>query len=327
MKIPKRLILAILIFLLSIIFTACTQGLSESIIYVPASGQREETALLQEEQSEETTASFEEQKEEAGLPPEQSVYKPRRTDWMARQVTSFAAGAYSSFAVQTDGSLWGWGIFGDIGFGAFNLVLPPLQPRLTPVKLLENAAAVAAGGWMSDGHVLALKDDGSLWGLGLNSDGRLGDGTTTDRHTPVKIMDNVLAVSAGIAHTMAITSDNVLWGWGHNGSGRIGYAATAHELNPIHNGPIRIMDEVASVSAGLDHTLIIKTDGTLWAFGNNAWGKLGGGPVQMPHNRTFDHTHVPNPNPIKIMDNVKVISAGDGYSMAVTADGVLWACA
>jgi len=329
----KLLSAAILLTLLVVAFAACTRGVNEPI---PIEGQM--------------------------------ITLPRQIDWTPRVATTIAAGALSSFVIQTDGSLWGWGIFGEVVFGKDENIQPPNQPHRIPVKLMEGVEAVSAGGWTSDGsHVMVLQSNGSLWGLGKNSHGQLGDGTTndrnefvkimddvialstggfhtmairtdgslwawggnwsgqlgdgatTDRHTPVRIMDNVLAVAGGITHTMAITADNVLWGWGSNGSGRLGYDATANEHNPIHPNPLRIMDAVAAVSAGLDHTMAIKTDGSLWVWGNNSRGRLGGGPIDATL------TLRPGASPIRIMDNVKVIAAGDMYSMAITADGVLWA--
>ena len=61
-----------------------------------------------------------------------------------------------------------------------------------------------------------IRDDGSLWAFGDNKNGRLGDGSTTFRGTPVKIMDNVVQVSAGLYHTLALCGDGSLWGWGDN---------------------------------------------------------------------------------------------------------------
>ena len=283
-----------------------------------------------------------------------------------------AAGQYSSFAIQQpSGSLWGWGLFGEMEWG--ENIPSPAPTSVTPKKIMDDVGWVSAGGWLGldspvlaiksdmslwafgnnthgqfgDGttisrdepirvmdniahvsvgafHTMAIKTDGSLWTWGGNWQGQLGDGTTDDRHVPVKIMDNVIAISAGAGHSMAVTSDLVLWGWGHNGTGRIGYAPTADELNPIHPSPIKIMDDVINVSAGFDHTLVIKNDSSLWAFGNNAMGRLGVGPPIIPSETPWNGTASPSPNPIKILDGVVAIAAGNCDSLAITSDGNLW---
>ena len=279
-----------------------------------------------------------------------------------------AAGQFGSFTVLPDGSLWGWGLWGDIEW--YDGMETP-TPNITPQKIMDDVKYVAAAGWsdstamilkvdgslwalgsnpcgqFGDGsttsrdnpvkvmddiidvsvggfHTMVIKADGSLWTFGGNWHGQLGDSTTIDRYTPVKIMDDVIAVSAGSSHSMAITSDGVLWGWGHNGTGRLGYEPTANELNPIHPSPIKILDNVAQVSAGHDHTLAIKTNNTLWAWGNNFWGSLGVGPPVIPPENPFHLTPSPSPIPMQVLFDVAAISAGNRYSMAITSDGVLW---
>ena len=208
--------------------------------------------------------------------------------------------------IQADGGLWALGNNTD---GQLRDGTTICQNNF--IRILDDVVFVSVGSF----HTMAIRADGSLWAWGGNWNGQLGDGTTIDRNAPVKIMDDVIAVSAGSSHTMAITSDRVLWGWGHNGSGRLGYEGTAHELNPAHPKPIRIMEDVVTVSAGFNHTMAIKTDGSLWAWGFNNSGQLGNGTTT----REFTPT-----SPIRIMEDVVAVSAGDGYTMAITVDGVLW---
>ena len=203
-----------------------------------------------------------------------------------------SAGSSSSFAIQSDGSLWAWGNnhMGRLGDGtAIN--------QYTPIKVMNDVVSVSMGG-----HTMAIKSDGSLWGWGGNSNGQIGDGTTVSQQTPVRIMDDVVAVSAGFGMTMAIRSDSSLWAWG-----RIGL-----ENNFSSSEPIRIMDEVIAVSTSY-HTLVIKPDSSLWAWGGNSFGQLG------------DGTTIFRDTPVKIMDDVIAVSAGDIHSKAIRADGSLWA--
>ena len=157
-------------------------------------------------------------------------------------------------------------------------------------------------------HTIATKSDNSLWAWGKNSDGQLGDGTTTNKTTPVKIMDNVVSTSAGGRHSLTIKNDGSLWAWGYNSDGQLGDGTTTNKTTPI-----KIMDGVVSTSAGVLHSLAIKNDGSLWAWGYNSDGQLGDGTTT---NKT---------TPVKIMDNVVSTSAGLYHSLAIKNDGSLWA--
>jgi alpha-tubulin suppressor-like RCC1 family protein len=162
------------------------------------------------------------------------------------------------------------------------------------------------------GHSMVVKTGGNLWAWGYNKDGQLGDGTTIDRHIPVKIMDSVVSVSAGGNHTIAIKTDDSLWAWGYNYFGQLGDGTTS-SLFAARPTPVKIMDLVVSVSAGGYHTMAIKADGSLWAWGRNKYGQLGDGTIN-------NHS-----TPIKIMDLVASVSAGEGHTMAIKTDGSLWA--
>jgi len=161
-----------------------------------------------------------------------------------------------------------------------------------------------------DRYTTMIKTDGTLWACGSNSVDQLGDGTRTDRYTPVKIMDSVASVSAGVNHTMAIKTDGSLWAWGWNYYGQFGDGTTTTISRAI---PVKIMDSVAFVSAGSRHTMAIKTDGSLWAWGNNDRGQLGDGTI------TDRYT------PVKIMDSIASVSAGVDHTVAIKTDSSLWA--
>jgi len=132
--------------------------------------------------------------------------------------------------------------------------------------------------------------------------------------------DSSAAVSAGEDHTMIIKSDGSLWTCGNNMYGQIGdgtvtkYENYQRSEDNTRYAPVKIMDGVASVSAGWTHSMAVKTDGSLWAWGGrNVFGKLG------------DGTKIDRYSPVKIMDSVASVSAGESHTMAVKTDGSLWA--
>ncbi len=141
-------------------------------------------------------------------------------------------------------------------------------------------------------HAVVVKDDGSLWIWGSNGDGMLGDGTTIDRRTPVKIMENVVSVSAEQWNTAAIKTDGSLWVWGGN------------TIYP--DTPTKVMDDVADVSINHSRTVAIKTDGSLWAWDNDSVVSV----------NTY--------KPVKVMDGVKAASKGGNHTVAIKEDGGLW---
>jgi len=163
---------------------------------------------------------------------------------------------------------------------------------------------LAAGGYNS----LAIKPDGSLWAWGDNRYGALGDGTTTDRHTPIQVLTGVAAVAAGGIYTLAIKSDGSLWAWGNNNDGQLGDGTTTWRSTPV-----QVLTGVAAVSANGGHSLALKPDGSLWAWGYNGFGELG------------DGTTTNRQTPFQVLAGVAAMSAGQAHSLALKTDGSLWA--
>jgi hypothetical protein len=83
-----------------------------------------------------------------------------------------------------------------------------------------------------------LQSDGSVWAWGANEDGQLGDGTTTDRMTPVRVakLDRIVAIAAGTYHNLALRTDGTLWSWGDNDAGQLGDGSTRTQHRPVRVG-------------------------------------------------------------------------------------------
>jgi alpha-tubulin suppressor-like RCC1 family protein len=171
-------------------------------------------------------------------------------------------------------------------------------------KFYAVVTSVSAG----DSHGMILKSDGTLWATGSNFYGELGDGTTTNRLSPIQIMNAVSAVSAGNGYTMILKNDSTLWAMGYNVFGQLGDGTTTNRLTPV-----LIMTGVKTVSAGDTHTMIVKNDGTLWGTGTNGSGQLG------------DGTTTDKSSPVQVLNGVSAVDAGGSHTMILKTDGTLWA--
>ena len=134
----------------------------------------------------------------------------------------------------------------------------------------QTVTKVAAGGY----HSLFLKSDGSLWTMGDNDDGELGDGTYNQANLPEQIVaSNITAIAAGVFHSLFLKSDGSLWVMGNNGYGQLGDGT----YNTTNLPEQIVASNVTAIAAGRYHSLFLKSDGSLWAMGYNASGQLGDG--------------------------------------------------
>jgi alpha-tubulin suppressor-like RCC1 family protein len=233
----------------------------------------------------------------------------------AAPVIAVAAGDFHSLYVTADGKLWAMGdnFYGKLGDGT-------TTDRLTPVQVTAHGVApviaVTAGKW----HSLYVTNDGKLWAMGNNSAGQLGDGSTTDRLTPVQVTAHgaapVIAVAASEYHSLYATGNGKLWAMGANFRGQLGDGSTTDRHTPVQvtaHGAARVI----AVAAGNWHSLYVTADGKLWAMGRNDHGQLSDG--------TTTDRHMPVPVTAHGAARVIAVAAGGLHSLHVTADGKLWA--
>lgn len=188
------------------------------------------------------------------------------------------------------------------GWSATDLPVP------APLQINTMVTAIDANGVPSGRrNSLAVMEDGSLWSLsGWGGWRRFDESEREPSRGHAKIMEDVIAVSAGYRYTMAITSDNVLWGWGNNWRGKLGDGTTEER-----HSPVKIMEDVIAVSAGDGRTVAITADNVLWGWGSSI--------VTLEDGTIADsHRHV------RLMDDVTAVSVGGNRIMAITSDGTLW---
>ena len=135
----------------------------------------------------------------------------------------------------------------------------------------QPVTRIAAG----ENHSLFLKSDGSLWAMGNNSLGELGDGTfNSNTNRPEQIVaSNVTAIAAGGGHSLLLKSDGSLWATGDNAFGQLGDVGIEMSTNPVQI----VASGITTIAAGFFHSLLLKGDGSLWAMGDNGSGQLGDG--------------------------------------------------
>jgi alpha-tubulin suppressor-like RCC1 family protein len=181
----------------------------------------------------------------------------------------------------------GGGSSGQLGDASFTFSTNvPVEIYFYGARASKTIVAVSAG--LS--YTLALCTDGTILSWGSNSNGQLGDSTTSNRSGPVLVNTTngvsalygkkAVAISAGFYHSMALCSDGTVVSWGYNSKGQLGTNSTTQSLVPVAvsttSGTSALYGKtVASISAGNFHSLAMCTDGTLVAWGSNTSGQLG----------------------------------------------------
>ena len=268
-------------------------------------------------------------------------------DW--KQITT---GTVVNLAIKQNGTLWAWGYndAGEFGNGTFENSAIPVQIGTENDWKEVYANGTQTGGIKNDGrlwiwgygtsypdynmptlindnigwkhvrlgtqHSLAIKTDNTLWTWGSNQQGQLGIPSATYTNTPIQVSPSSTWKDAdrGFFFTIAIKSDGSLWAWGDsNGIGWLGNGLA----NGRSNIPLQIGTETnwKKVKCGINFTLAIKEDGTLWGWGSNFYGQLG------------DGTNVSKYSPVQIGTDTDWKELGNNdyfHTSAIKNDGSLW---
>lgn len=235
-----------------------------------------------------------------------------------------SGGTGHGIAVRTDGSVWAWGVSNSGALGS-NASAPSPSPVQVPG--LPSAAAVAAGQDAS----YAIDSSGNVWAWGDNYYGELGQGQAASSgcycsSTPLKVLGltDVTAIAAGSDFALALEGNGNVWAWGYNDDGELGLGFTSTSSSDCDcvAAPVVVpgLTGVTAIAVAMYHSLALRSDGTVWAWGWNSTGQLGNG------------TTTDSASPIEVpgLPGIGAIGAGGGnqryaFSLAVAMDGSVWA--
>jgi hypothetical protein len=182
------------------------------------------------------------------------------------------------------------------------------------VSGLTGVIAVGTGNF----HSAALKNDGTVWTWGVAY--ALGTSASSNSSVPVQVtgLSNITKISVKGDHTLALKSDGTIWAWGSNGNGQLGDGT-----NNFRPAPVQVINltGVTAIGAGgapgsADHSLAIRNDGTVWAWGDNFHLQIG-----LP---TADFNPHPTPLQVNGISQSTTVSGGGIHSAVLRNDGTVW---
>ena len=171
----------------------------------------------------------------------------------------------------------------------------------------------------SDNHTLILRDDGSVWGYGSNSEGQLG--TVSPGEEPGRVtrsdysfLNHAVSVATGARHSLVLSEDGRVMSFGANFSGQLGDGTLDGRSNPAFLD----LENIVAIDAATDYSLALDSDGNVWTWGSNAFGKLGHGSVGGNED-----------TPVQVAaleaQRIIAISAGDEHAIALDDAGKVYA--
>lgn len=216
-----------------------------------------------------------------------------------------------TLAVDKGGNVLAWGsnFYGQLGNG-FNISVEE-TPRVWD-GVISGAEEPGAG----EKHCLSIGEDKTVWAVGDNSNGQLGNGSLTDSQVPVKVAGifnyDIKAVACGYKFSLMLRGDGRVWGFGSNYYGELG--ALDIGMNNMEPVIVNGLNHITAISSGMFHSLALDDEGQVWAWGMNDFFQLGNGTGIKQR----------EPQKVKGLSDIVAISAGGNHSMALNKDGTVY---
>lgn len=229
-------------------------------------------------------------------------------------IVDAAAGYNHSFFVKTDGTVWGYGSnnSGQLGNGNFST-----SALLTAKQVIgiTDCTEIDAG----YDHSIFLRSDGTVWGSGKGTSGQLGETISDVTNIPIQIVgiEGVSKIAVGGHHNIFLKNDGSVWGCGANNSNQLG---TGDPETLSYSAPLQLDPsyDFTKISANLNHSLFVKSDGTVWGCGLNDRGQLGTNPTDISSFTVITQ--------ITGIENVVDARAGLNHSIFLKDDNTIWSC-
>ncbi|MFK7947067.1 MAG: RCC1 domain-containing protein [Saprospiraceae bacterium] len=230
------------------------------------------------------------------------LHNDKKTTKQEAQIT---AGFQHSLLLH-DNKVWFWGDYQDFNGNQIDLKEPALTINLSQLTAISEGATAE--------HMLAIKDDKTVWAWGNNKFGQLAIFESDYEPFPLKIrgLENIVQVVGGKGHSVALKEDGTVWTWGWNKYGQLGLG---NNKNQSQVQKIPNLNNIVAISAGAKHTLALDKNGSVWSWGANHLGQLGLGK---------DDSTI-QPEKISGLKDIKQISAGAYHNIALAKDGKMFA--
>ena len=249
------------------------------------------------------------------------------TFFYAARAHGDTAGYSHTCVNKSDGTVfcWGYNSHGQLGNNSASDSYTPVQVEgVGGTDYLTGVSQVEAGNF----YTCALKSNGTVFCWGQNSAGELGDGSNSDRYTPVQVksadgagyLTGVSQLAAGSYHVCALKSDNTVFCWGNDDTGQLGNGSTTRSFLPLQvlgAGGIGQLTDISQLAAGDSHTCALKSDGTVFCWGYNENGQLG--------DNSFTNHLIPvqtlGEDGVGKLTGISQVVAGSYHTCAIKSDG------
>ena len=173
------------------------------------------------------------------------------------------------------------------------------------------------------GFTTILKSNGTVWTIGNNASGQLGNGSTDNSKVPVQVkidedtnLENIVKIASGTDHVIALANDGKVYAWGSNGYGQLGQNNTEssnYAKIVLGTDGVSYLNNIVDISASAWGTVVLDKNGNVYVWGHGTYGEMG--------NNTTTSSNLPIKSSI---ENVIQVSIGQGQVAALTSDGVVW---